>query len=130
MDPFVQYPACRRVHLYQSPETGDTQQDAYARPAKPLVRSARHRLYVCLRHVRRGRHLRPYLLFHRKGQSVDTDRMALCDNLVYVGTAFLAIGMLFGAIWAKEAWGALLELGPERNLGRRHLVGEPPVYPL
>ena len=27
------------------------------------------------------------------------------DNLVRVGLAFLTIGMLFGALWAKEAWG-------------------------
>ena len=27
------------------------------------------------------------------------------DNLVYVGLAFMTIGMLFGALWAKEAWG-------------------------
>lgn len=27
------------------------------------------------------------------------------DNLVRVGIAFLTIGMLFGALWAKEAWG-------------------------
>ncbi len=29
----------------------------------------------------------------------------LTDNLVYTGTAFLTFGMLFGALWAKEAWG-------------------------
>jgi len=27
------------------------------------------------------------------------------DNLVHVGLAFLTFGMLFGALWAKEAWG-------------------------
>lgn len=27
------------------------------------------------------------------------------DNLVYLGFAFLTCGLLFGAIWAKEAWG-------------------------
>lgn len=27
------------------------------------------------------------------------------DTLVYVGTAFLALGMMSGALWAKEAWG-------------------------
>lgn len=27
------------------------------------------------------------------------------DNLVRVGLAFLTTGMLFGALWAKEAWG-------------------------
>ena len=29
----------------------------------------------------------------------------LMDNLVYVGLSFMTIGMLFGALWAKEAWG-------------------------
>ena len=31
--------------------------------------------------------------------------MGIADNLVYVGLAFLTFGMLFGALWAKEAWG-------------------------
>lgn len=29
----------------------------------------------------------------------------LADNLVYMGFAFLTFGLLFGALWAKEAWG-------------------------
>ncbi len=29
----------------------------------------------------------------------------LADNLVYLGFAFLTMGLLFGALWAKEAWG-------------------------
>ena len=41
-----------------------------------------------------------YLLFFRRSEELD-----LTDNLVYVGLAFLTIGMLFGALWAKEAWG-------------------------
>ncbi len=31
--------------------------------------------------------------------------LSLADNLVYIGFAFLTLGLLFGAIWAKEAWG-------------------------
>ncbi|MDP3436652.1 MAG: cytochrome c biogenesis protein CcsA [Bacteroidales bacterium] len=31
--------------------------------------------------------------------------MPLIDNLVYIGFGFLMMGMLMGAIWAKEAWG-------------------------
>ena len=27
------------------------------------------------------------------------------DNVVYIGFAFLTFGLLFGALWAKEAWG-------------------------
>ena len=29
----------------------------------------------------------------------------LADNLVYVGFSFLTLGLLFGALWAKQAWG-------------------------
>ncbi len=29
----------------------------------------------------------------------------LGDNLVYIGFAFLTFGLIFGALWAKEAWG-------------------------
>jgi cytochrome c-type biogenesis protein CcsB len=29
----------------------------------------------------------------------------MADNLVYLGFSFLTFGLLFGALWAKEAWG-------------------------
>ncbi len=45
-----------------------------------------------------------YLLFFRKGRTTRQE-LELTDNLVYVGLAFLTFGMLFGALWAKEAWG-------------------------
>jgi len=31
--------------------------------------------------------------------------LQLADNLVYVGFSFLTLGLLFGALWAKVAWG-------------------------
>lgn len=31
--------------------------------------------------------------------------LILSDNIVYVGFALITLGMLFGALWAKEAWG-------------------------
>jgi ABC-type transport system involved in cytochrome c biogenesis permease subunit len=31
--------------------------------------------------------------------------LKLADNIVYIGFAFLTFGLLFGALWAKEAWG-------------------------
>ena len=43
-------------------------------------------------------------LFFRKGGNTQKE-LDLTDNLVYVGLAFLTFGMLFGALWAKEAWG-------------------------
>lgn len=33
------------------------------------------------------------------------NRLVYADNLVYMGFAFLTFGLLFGALWAKEAWG-------------------------
>ena len=29
----------------------------------------------------------------------------ICDNLTGIGTAFMTLGMIFGALWAKDAWG-------------------------
>jgi len=31
--------------------------------------------------------------------------LLITDNIVYIGFAFLTFGLLFGALWAKEAWG-------------------------
>ena len=53
-----------------------------------------------------------YLLI-RKGASAT--QMNLTDNLVYVGVAFLTFGMLFGALWAKEAWGAYWAWDPKET---------------
>ncbi|MCI2108734.1 MAG: cytochrome c biogenesis protein CcsA [Bacteroidales bacterium] len=44
-----------------------------------------------------------YMLFFKR-MAGDVE-MNITDNLAYVGLAFLTIGMLFGALWAKEAWG-------------------------
>ena len=41
--------------------------------------------------------------------------MNISDNLVYVGTAFLTIGMLFGALWAKAAWGDYWSWDPKET---------------
>lgn len=40
-----------------------------------------------------------------KAKEPTVEEMAMTDNLVYIGVAFLTFGMLFGALWAKEAWG-------------------------
>ena len=37
------------------------------------------------------------------------------NDLVYVGLAFLTIGMLFGALWAKEAWGHYWSWDPKET---------------
>ncbi len=43
-----------------------------------------------------------YQLYYKEFKS---KVLFLADNLVYVGFAFLTLGLLFGALWAKEAWG-------------------------
>lgn len=69
-----------------------------------------------------------YLLWFKK-KDIERKEMDLCDNLTYVGLAFMTLGMLTGAIWAKEAWGALLGLGPERDMGGSYLVLLSGIYP-
>ncbi len=32
-------------------------------------------------------------------------QIKLTDNIVYIGFSFLTLGLLFGALWAKKAWG-------------------------
>jgi ABC-type transport system involved in cytochrome c biogenesis permease subunit len=43
-----------------------------------------------------------YQLYFRE---IDLNTLHLADNLVYVGFSFLTLGLLFGALWAKKAWG-------------------------
>lgn len=45
-----------------------------------------------------------YLLFFKKS-SPTAEEYDITDNLVSIGFAFMTFGMLFGALWAKEAWG-------------------------
>lgn len=40
---------------------------------------------------------------------------AMADDLVSVGVAFLTIGMLFGSIWAKDAWGHYWSWDPKET---------------
>ena len=62
-----------------------------------------------------------YLLFIKKkttestNQPITDEESDITDNLVYVGLAFLTIGMLFGALWAKEAWGHYWSWDPKET---------------
>jgi len=56
-----------------------------------------------------------YLLIRPDKQGKQPVAIALCDNLVYTGSAFLTIGMLLGAIWAKEAWGHYWSWDPKET---------------
>lgn len=55
-----------------------------------------------------------YLLFFKKKQ-ISPGEMASVDDLVFVGLAFLTFGMLFGALWAKEAWGGFWTWDPKET---------------
>lgn len=50
-----------------------------------------------------------------KNKTVDVFLMDFIDNIVYVGFAFLALAMLLGAIWAKEAWGHYWSWDPKET---------------
>lgn len=55
-----------------------------------------------------------YLVKEKK--IIDKDRiMDMTDNLVYVGVAFITMGMLMGAIWAKAAWGHYWSWDPKET---------------
>ena len=58
-----------------------------------------------------------YLLFFRRSAAAQPSPTSLSalDNLVYVGLAFMTIGMLFGALWAKEAWGHYWSWDPKET---------------
>lgn len=45
-----------------------------------------------------------------------TDRyLVSVDSLLYIGTAFLTLGMLSGALWAKAAWGMYWSWDPKET---------------
>lgn len=51
---------------------------------------------------------------HRNGYS-DEKIFNFIDNIVYVGFGFLVLGMLMGAVWAKEAWGHYWSWDPKET---------------
>lgn len=46
-----------------------------------------------------------YLWWKSSSREIQTEEMTACDTLVKIGWAFLTLGMVMGALWAKEAWG-------------------------
>lgn len=51
----------------------------------------------------------------KESQSLQSHSLTSLDNLIYVGLAFMTIGMLFGALWAKEAWGHYWSWDPKET---------------
>lgn len=56
-----------------------------------------------------------YFLIRKNDKHFNEGVMNLIDNLVYVGTAFLTMGMLIGAVWAKDAWGHYWSWDPKET---------------
>ncbi len=46
-----------------------------------------------------------YGLYKYYQKQFDPAMLHLADNLSYLGFGFVSFGLLFGALWAKEAWG-------------------------
>jgi len=43
--------------------------------------------------------------FSKNNNKSEDDIFFMADNTVYLGFSFLSFGLIFGALWAKEAWG-------------------------
>lgn len=56
-----------------------------------------------------------YYLVREKRIGDKQRMMDMADNLVYVGTSLVTMGMLMGAIWAKEAWGHYWSWDPKET---------------
>lgn len=54
-------------------------------------------------------------LVNIKKDKTDEKLYNAMDNFVYVGFAFLMLGMLMGCIWAKEAWGHYWSWDPKET---------------
>jgi ABC-type transport system involved in cytochrome c biogenesis permease subunit len=44
-------------------------------------------------------------LYQLKFKTLEPSLLLRSDNLVYMGVGMLSLGLIFGALWAKEAWG-------------------------
>lgn len=56
-----------------------------------------------------------YLWFRKADIEVSDKEWGICDNLVRVGWSFLTLGMVMGALWAKEAWGDYWSWDPKET---------------
>ncbi|MDR3213822.1 MAG: cytochrome c biogenesis protein CcsA [Azoarcus sp.] len=56
------------------------------------------------------------LLVRRRKGGDGRELFAFIDDLVHIGFGFLALGLLLGAIWAKEAWGHYWSWDPKETL--------------
>ncbi len=50
-----------------------------------------------------------------RAKTISDDALDMCDGMVNVGWSLLTIGMLFGAFWAKDAWGTYWAWDPKET---------------
>lgn len=55
-----------------------------------------------------------YLLFFKKSEVTEKE-IHITDDLANVGLSFMTLGMLMGALWAKEAWGHYWSWDPKET---------------
>jgi ABC-type transport system involved in cytochrome c biogenesis permease subunit len=44
-------------------------------------------------------------IYYKNKSKFNINNLQMADNLVYIGFGFLTLGLMFGALWGKEAWG-------------------------
>ena len=77
-----------------------------------MVYTARNRIYLAYAMLGMASLTAFYGIYrYKKGQETSSI-FAVIDQLIKVGYVFLTFGLLFGALWAKEAWGHYLDVGP------------------
>lgn len=64
-----------------------------------------------------------YYLVREKQLNNKTGILQTTDNLVYAGIACITLGMLMGAIWAKEAWGHYWSWDPKETWAAATWIG-------
>ena len=76
-----------------------------------MVQTPYHRLYAGL-YPDGSRRYHRFVQDFEEAFSILNSQLA---NVVYIGVALITIGMLFGALWAKEAWGHYWEWDPKET---------------
>ena len=56
-----------------------------------------------------------YLWCKMRHSDITDSELSLCDHLVRTGWTFLSLGMVMGALWAKEAWGDYWSWDPKET---------------
>jgi len=54
-------------------------------------------------------------LYNARKEKIDPHLYLLLDNTVYIGFGFLMLGLITGAVWAKEAWGNYWDWDPKET---------------